>query len=131
MNELNGKQRRFLRGLGNRLKPSVNVGKEGVSPELLRSIEDAYANHELIKIKLERGCPRDRKEVGPVLARETDSHLVQILGQTVLLYRGGPRKSRDPASLNDRLHESVRRAAAVVSLIAPPASSRPALFRPT
>ena len=87
MNELNGKQRRFLRGLGNRLKPSVNVGKEGVSPELLRSIEDAYSNHELIKIKLERGCPKDRKEVGPMLARETDSHLVQILGQTVLLYR--------------------------------------------
>ena len=87
MNDLSGKQRRFLRGLGNRLKPCVNVGKEGVSPGLLRCIEDAYSNHELIKIKLERGCPMDRREAGPVLARETESQLVQILGQTVLLYR--------------------------------------------
>ena len=87
MNDLSGKQRRFLRGLGNGLKPCVNVGKEGVSPELLGAIEDAYSNQELIKIKLERNCPIDRKEVGPVLARVTDSYLVQILGQTVLLYR--------------------------------------------
>jgi RNA-binding protein len=87
MNDLSGKQRRFLRGLGNRLKPTVNVGKGGVSPELLRAIEDAFSNQELIKIKLERGCPIDRKEVGPALARDTDSYLVQILGQTVLLYR--------------------------------------------
>ena len=87
MNELSGRQRRFLRGLGNGLKPVVNVGKEGVSPKLLGAIEEAYSNRELIKIKLGRGCPLNRKEVGPALARETASHLVQILGQTLLLFR--------------------------------------------
>ena len=87
VSELIGKQRRFLRGLGNRLKPTVKVGKEGVSTEVLRSIEEAYANQELIKIKLERSCPLDRKEAGPLLARKTSSHLVQILGQSVLLFR--------------------------------------------
>jgi RNA-binding protein len=87
MEELKGKQRRYLKGLANQLKPTVYLGKEGISPALLRSIEDAYNTSELIKVKLEQNCPLDRKELGPRLAEETSSYLIQILGRTLLLYR--------------------------------------------
>ena len=85
--ELTGKQRRYLRGRGHDLRPSVYVGKEGISDRVVRSIEDAYRNCELIKVKVERGCPLDRKEAGAVLAKASGSHLVQILGRSILLYR--------------------------------------------
>ena len=90
MEELTGKQRRYLRGLANVLRPSVYVGREGISPSLLDSCNEAYGTRELLKIKLERSCPVDRKSAGRQLADATQSHLVQILGNTVVLYRPHP-----------------------------------------
>ena len=90
MEELTGKQRRYLRSLANVLKASVYVGKEGLSPALLASCEEAYNTRELLKIKLERSCPVDRKTAGRQLADATQSHLVQILGKTIVLYRPHP-----------------------------------------
>jgi len=66
MTALRGKARRYLRSLG----------KEGISPALLRSIDEAHAHHELIKVTIERGYPLDRKEAGDHLAVATESHLV-------------------------------------------------------
>ena len=94
MEELKGKQRRYLKSLANRLKPMVYMGKEGISPALLNSIEDAYNTSELIKIKLEQNCPIGRKELGPQLAEQTGSHLIQILGRTLLLYRPDSEKPK-------------------------------------
>ncbi len=90
MVELKGKQRRYLKSMANQLKATVYVGKEGVSPALLQAIEDAYNGSELIKLKIERSCPIDRKELGPQLAEASESYLIQTLGQTLLLYRPDP-----------------------------------------
>ncbi len=87
MEDLTGKQRRYLRGLGNQLKATVYVGREGISEGILKSIDEAYNSGELIKIRIERNCPIPRKEAGAQLAEKANSHLVQVLGQTVLLYR--------------------------------------------
>ena len=81
MTQLRGKARRYLRSLGNQLRPTAFLGKEGISAALLRSIDEAHAHRELIKIKIERGDH---------LAAATESHLVQVLGNTVLLYRPDP-----------------------------------------
>ena len=91
---IKGRQRQFLRGLGMSLKPTAYLGKEGFSDALLKSLEEAYANSELIKVRVERSCPLSRKEAGPELARVTNSHLIQILGRTVLLYRPDPEETK-------------------------------------
>lgn len=88
--ELKGKQRRYLKSLANQLKPAVFAGKEGVSSGLLAALEEAFNTRELIKIKLEQNCPVDRREMGPLLAAQTGSVLIQILGHTVLLYHPDP-----------------------------------------
>ena len=43
---LRGKDRRYLRGLGNALRPTVYLGKEGLSAAVIRSLNQAYANSE-------------------------------------------------------------------------------------
>ena len=91
---IKGKQRQFLRGLGMSLRPTAYLGKEGFSDALVKSLEEAYANSELIKVRVERSCPLSRKEAGPELARVTDSHLIQILGRTVLLFRPDPEEAK-------------------------------------
>jgi RNA-binding protein YhbY len=41
-------------------------------------------------VRVERSCPLDRKEAGDRLAAAAESHLIQILGNTLLLYRPDP-----------------------------------------
>jgi RNA-binding protein len=41
----------------------------------------------LLKIKILDTCPEDRKTAGIIIAERTFSHLVQVLGRTLLLYR--------------------------------------------
>ena len=88
--KLRGKDRRYLRGLSNALRPTVYLGKGGLSAAVIRSLNEAYANSELVKVRCERNSSLDRREAGAQLAAATDSHLVQVLGNTLLLYRPDP-----------------------------------------
>ena len=90
ISDLSGKQRRHLRSLAHGLKPVVSVGRQGLSDPVLASVDDAYNSSELVKVRLERACELDRKEAAAQLAVATESHLIQVLGRTVLLYRPDP-----------------------------------------
>jgi len=90
---LNGKQRRFLRGLGHHLDPVVQVGKDGLSEGLVGALDVALEQHELIKIKLGESAGADRRTIGAALAEAASGDLVQVLGRTVLVYR---RRAKDP-----------------------------------
>jgi len=90
---LSGKQKRFLRGLGNQLKSEVFVGREGVTAAVLRAIEQAVAANELVKVKLLETFAGDRHVVAEELAAQSVCELIQVLGRTVLLYR---RRSDEP-----------------------------------
>jgi RNA-binding protein len=91
---LTGADRRVLRALGNALKPTVFVGKDGVSEEVLGAIDSAHRTAELVKLKVLDTCPLHRKEVGEELAGRSGSDVVQVLGRTVLLYRRDPEKPK-------------------------------------
>jgi RNA-binding protein len=86
---LNGKQKRFLRGLGHGLKPVVTVGKGEVAEALVKETTVAIASHELIKVKILESCTMDRFEVAEALAAACQAEVAQVLGRTLLLYRKG------------------------------------------
>lgn len=87
---LTGKQRRYLRSLGHELKPVVQVGKDGIDDGLVAAIDRALADHELIKVKVGEAAGLDRHAAAAELASRTKSHVAQVLGNTVLLYRADP-----------------------------------------
>ena len=89
MQQLTGKQARFLRGLGHHLQPVVMIGKEALSDAVLATLEEALATHELIKVKLQEGCLLDRREAATTMAEKTGAAVAQVLGKTILLYRQG------------------------------------------
>lgn len=89
---LSGKQKRHLRALGHHIDPKVLLGKNGLTPGALRTIDDALGHHELVKVKLLTECPEDKDEVGARLANDLAAHLAQVVGRTVLLYRRHPKK---------------------------------------
>ena len=87
---LTGKQRRHLRALAHPLKPIVQVGKGGIDDGLVAAVDQALADHELIKVKVGEHAGVDRHEVAESLADKTKSQVAQVLGNTVLLYRPDP-----------------------------------------
>ena len=92
--DLTGKQKRFLRALGHGIKPIVTVGKQGLTEDLVRELDQCLLAHELVKVKLLEACPVPRQEAGPLLSEATASALAQTLGRTLLLYRPHPEEPR-------------------------------------
>ncbi len=88
--ELTGKQRRYLRGLGAKLKAQVHVGQGGITDNTVAEINLMLKKNELTKVKLVSAEGSERKEVALELAAATRSELVQVLGSSVLLYRENP-----------------------------------------
>ena len=87
---LTGKQRRHLRALGHELKPTVQVGRNGIDDGVVAAIEQALVDHELVKVKLGEAAELDRHDAADAIARRTGSEIAQVLGNTLLLYRADP-----------------------------------------
>lgn len=108
--ELTSGQKKVLRGMGHHLEPVVYVGKEGLSPALLKSMEAALDAHELIKVKLGQNFPLARDAAGEELATRTGAALVQIIGRMILLYRPNPDLPEDKrVTLSSQAHIRAKR----------------------
>jgi RNA-binding protein len=91
---LTGKAARHLRALGHELSATVNVGKEGITDAVVAAASAALLTHELIKVKVQKEAPLDRKDAANELAARTESGLAQVLGRTFLLYKRHPKKPK-------------------------------------
>jgi RNA-binding protein len=89
-----GPLRRALRAAGHHLAPVVQVGKEGATDAVVRQLEQALLDHELVKVKVGTESPEDRFEAAERLAVATQAQLAQILGRTLLVYKKHPKKPR-------------------------------------
>ena len=94
MASMTGKQRRYVRALGQRLAATLHVGHEGVSEAVVRQADALLEVHELVKVRVGDNAPEDRHATAEDLARRTGAELAQVLGRTALLYR---RRKTDPA----------------------------------
>jgi RNA-binding protein len=83
---LSGNQRRHLRALGHHLQAIVQVGHQGVTAGVVKALDQALSDHELVKVRLAEAV-EDRAGTAEALAEGTKSELAQLMGRTVLLYR--------------------------------------------
>lgn len=93
-NSLNAKQKRFLKALGSQLDPVVQIGKGGLTPEIVVSARDVLKARELIKVKVLQNCVEEPSDVITMLAERMDANLVQIIGRNGLLYKKNWDKSK-------------------------------------
>ena len=84
---LRGKDRAYLQSLAHKTDPAVFVGKTGVTPQVVASLNQSLTARELVKVKVQRGCPESLDEVASLLADATDSALVGQLGKVIIFYR--------------------------------------------
>ena len=83
---LTNAQVRALKAQAQRLKATLKIGKEGISPQFLAALDDALKHHELVKVKFD-DFKEQKKELAPQLAEKSRSHLVTRVGNVVVLYR--------------------------------------------
>jgi RNA-binding protein len=84
---LTGKQKRYLRSLAHHLDPIFQVGKGGVNENMVKQISDALEARELFKVSVLQNCEEDKTVVAEQLTEGTGAELVQIIGNTIVLYR--------------------------------------------
>jgi RNA-binding protein len=89
-----GKLRQALRGHGHRLSAIVQIGKAGITPALVKQVEQALSDHELVKLKVAADSATDRFAVAEKLAERPGVNIVQIVGGAVLIYKRHPSTPR-------------------------------------
>jgi len=91
MAALTAKQRAHLKALAHPLKPLFQIGREGVTDNVVGTIDSALETRELLKVKVLEGAPVSAREAADELGeRVEDMHVVQVIGRTIVLYRRHP-----------------------------------------
>ena len=87
MAPLTNQQVRELKARAQRLKATLKVGKEGLSPQFIAAVDHSLKHNDLIKIKFD-DFKEQKKQLAPELAEKSRSQLITRVGNVVVLYRG-------------------------------------------
>jgi RNA-binding protein len=80
---------RKLKAEAQRLEPAVRVGKNGLTPAVIYSIQQALDSRELIKIRFDHD--RDERDVlAGKIAEATGAALIMQVGKVAVFYRPRP-----------------------------------------
>ena len=90
--DLTEKQKKHLRGLAHAREPVVLIGQAGLSAAITGELETALGAHELVKVRARVGDRDQRNDIFAELAKQTNSALVQRIGNVGVFYR--PRKDK-------------------------------------
>ena len=90
---LTGEQKRKLKSIAHNLSPVVQIGKKGLTEEQLDTISKDLLDHELIKVKF-NDFKSIKEELSQQIAERTESDFVDIIGNTLILYKMNPDPSK-------------------------------------
>lgn len=91
---MTSKERAYLRGLANTLDAIFQIGKGGISDVLLEQLDKALEARELIKISVLETAPGNVKELAEEIASNTNSIVVQTVGNKITLFRQKKKNSK-------------------------------------
>lgn len=77
---------RELKALAQKLKPIIHIGREGASDNLIAALDQALADHGLVKVRFTEWKDQ-RKALSAQLAARTSSRLILLVGHTATFHR--------------------------------------------
>lgn len=84
---LKAQERAFLSGLSTNLKDLVFIGKEGLTDNVIKQIDDNLYAHELIKVKVQKSQSDDLVGLSQQIAEASKCEVVCIRGSKIILYK--------------------------------------------
>lgn len=85
---------RYLRGLAHPLKPVLLLGGKGVTAGVLKALDQALDDHELIKVRLAGADRAARTAELSSLVESSGAEPVQMIGHIAVLYRRNDERPR-------------------------------------
>lgn len=89
---LTGKQRSYLKALANGIDPIMQIGKNGITENVLKQIDDALESRELIKIKVLDNSFIKAKSAAEEIVAAVGAEYVQSIGNKFIIYRQSENK---------------------------------------
>mgnify|MGYP001291262036 CR=1 FL=1 len=83
---LTTKRKKQMRAIGHHLKPIVLIGEQAITNGIIKELDRALNDHELVKIKVS-GERATRKTILETLCYETRAECIQSMGSSALLFR--------------------------------------------
>lgn len=84
---ISAQNKKTLRKLSMSYRPLFQIGKEGLSYNMIKSLNDSLEAHELVKCSLLKTSPIDVREAAIECSSQTHSEIIHIVGRTFVLYR--------------------------------------------
>lgn len=85
---MTSKERAAFRAKANSLEPIIQIGKEGITDNLISQIDDTLDVRELIKIRVHlETAPNKPKEFANEIAAKLKADVIQVIGGVIVLYR--------------------------------------------
>jgi len=84
---MNSKQRAYLNGLASRMDSVFQIGKNGVTSEVVKSVDEALEKRELVKGTVLDNCLSDIHDIADTVSERTQSETVRIIGKKIVLFR--------------------------------------------
>lgn len=89
---ITSKQRAYLRSLANPIPTIMQIGKGGLTENLLKTVSDALEARELIKLHVLENSGEDAYDLLQNLAAELGAEPVAVVGRKIVLYRASEKK---------------------------------------
>ncbi len=84
---INAKERAKLKSLSHDFKPVINIGKNSITDEVIKAIDEALSSRELIKIKILNNNLDDQDEILENILTSLNADFVNHLGSIITIYR--------------------------------------------
>jgi RNA-binding protein len=89
---LSKSQLKFLRGKCHALNPVIMVGQKGVTPQLLKELDIALDQHELVKIKVAAEDRETTLGIMDEISGRDGTERVQVIGKMLTVFRRNSEK---------------------------------------
>ena len=84
---ITSKQRAYLRSLASNMPTIMQIGKGGITENLIKTVSDALEARELIKLAVLENCEYTSREAADTLGEQTGAEVVAVIGRKLVLYR--------------------------------------------
>ncbi|WP_454781319.1 ribosome assembly RNA-binding protein YhbY [Legionella sp. WA2022007384] len=86
--------KKSLKAQAHHLKPVVLLGAKGLTEAVIAETDIALISHELIKVKINGAEREDRIIMADELCQQLQAELVQMIGNTLIMYRKNEEKHK-------------------------------------
>lgn len=84
---MTSKERAYFRSMANTLQPIFQIGKNGVSDNTIKQLDDALQARELIKITILETAGENAKSLAQEVANRLGAEVIQVIGSKFVIYR--------------------------------------------